>query len=214
MVSVASVQRIGEKCPVKEGVMRTILYGCLITMALVCHPFMARGDEQSHRKAAEHLLSVMEVEKSLPRLAAHLVESQLKHNPQLASQRDIFQQFFTKYLHWASVKEDTITAYTQAFTEPELKKLTEFYKTPLGKKASEKMPKLVFLAGQMGLQKAEANQAELRQMIEEKAGKQGGGGSSCSTMVLSSHLRWVLPQRDIGCQAWTPEDHAARTGRG
>jgi len=50
------------------------------------------------------------------------------------------QRFLTKYVNWASVKEDTITAYTQEFTEPELKKLTEFYKTPLGKKASEKMP--------------------------------------------------------------------------
>jgi hypothetical protein len=110
----------------------------------------------------------MEVDKNLPLLAEQLVESQLKQNPQLASQRDIFQKFFTKYLSWESVKEDTITAYTQEFTEPELKKLTDFYKTPVGKKASEKMPKLVFLSGQIGLQKAQANQAELLQMIEER----------------------------------------------
>ena len=50
-----------------------------------------------------------------------------------------------------------------------MKKLAEFYKTPVGKKASEKMPKLVFISGQIGLQKAQANQAELRQMIEERA---------------------------------------------
>ena len=72
--------------------------------------------------------------------------------------------------------EDTITAYTQEFTEPELKKLMEFYKTPVGKKASEKMPQLAFISGQIGLKKAQANQAELRQMIEEQKGKQGGGG--------------------------------------
>jgi hypothetical protein len=144
------------------------LYGCLLTIALICYPSVSRGNEQSHRKAAENLLIVMEVDKNLPLLAEQLVESQLKQNPQLASQRDIFQKFFTKYLSWASVKEDTITAYTQEFTEPELKKLTDFYKTPVGKKASEKMPKLVFLSGQIGLQKAQANQAELLQMIEER----------------------------------------------
>ena len=71
-------------------------------------------------------------------------------------------------MNWESVKEDTITVYTQEFTEPELKKLTEFYKTPMGKKASEKMPQLAFLAGQIGLKKAQGNQAELRQMIEER----------------------------------------------
>jgi hypothetical protein len=58
----------------------------------------------------------------------------------------------------------------------ELRVKTGFYTTPVGKKASEKMPKLVFVSGQIGLQKAQANQAELQQMIEEKAGKQGGGG--------------------------------------
>src|SRR5207249_1546385 len=113
-----------------------------IMIALVLHPFVAEGDQQSHRKAAENLLLVMEVEKSLPKIVEQVVENQLQQNPQLAPQREILQRFLTKYLNWESVKEDTITAYTQEFTEPELKKLTEFYKTPVGKKASEKMPKL------------------------------------------------------------------------
>jgi len=57
-----------------------------------------------------------------------------------------------------------------------LKKLTEFYKTPVGKKASEKMPKLALIAGQLGLKKAQAHQAELRQMLEDQKNKPGGGG--------------------------------------
>ena len=85
-------------------------------------------------------------------------------------------KFLNKYLNWESVKEDTITAYTQEFTEPELKKLTEFYKTPVGKKASEKMPQLAFIAGQLGLKKAQAHQAELRQMLDDQKSKPGGGG--------------------------------------
>jgi hypothetical protein len=153
-----------------------LLCCCLITVALMFSPVVALGDDQSHRKAAEHLLLVMEVEKSLPQIANQVVDNQLQQNPQLAPQRDILQKFLTKYVNWESVKEDTITAYTQEFTEPELKKLTEFYKTPLGKKASEKMPQLAFIAGQLGLKKAQAHQAELRQMLEDQKGKPGGGG--------------------------------------
>jgi uncharacterized protein len=151
--------------------MRMILCYCLITVALVLHPFIAVGDEQSHRKAAENLLIVMEVGKSLPKIAEEVVATQLQQNPQLAPQRDILQRFLNKYLNWESVKEDTITAYTQEFTEPELKKLTEFYKTPVGKKANEKMPKLAFISGQIGLRQAQAHQTELRQMIEEQKNK-------------------------------------------
>ena len=156
--------------------MRMLLGSCLITVALGLSPVVALGDAQSHRKAAENLLIFMEVDKSLPKIAEQVVETQLQQNPQLAPQREVLQQFLTKYVNWESVKEDTITAYTHEFTEPELKKLTEFYATPVGKKASEKMPKLVFIAGQIGLKKAQANQAELQQMMEEQQGKQGGGG--------------------------------------
>jgi hypothetical protein len=101
---------------------------------------VALGDEQSHRKAAENLLIVMEVDKSLPKIAEQVVENQLQQNPQLAPQRDIMQRFLNKYVNWESVKEDTITAYTHEFTEPELKKLTEFYKTPVGRKPARKCP--------------------------------------------------------------------------
>jgi uncharacterized protein len=104
------------------------------------------------------------------------VATQLQHNPQLASQREVLQRFLTQYVNWESVTEDTITVYTQEFTEPELKKLTEFYKTPVGKKANEKMPQLAFLAGQLDLKKAQAHQAELRQTLEDQKSKPGGGG--------------------------------------
>ena len=145
--------------------MRMILYACLMTIALVCHPCVALGDAQSHRTAAENLLIVMEVDKSLPPLAEQVLENQLQQNPQLAPQREILQKFLNRYLNWASVREDTISAYTHEFTEPELEQLTEFYATPVGKKVNEKMPKLMFIAGQIGLKKAQANQAELQQML-------------------------------------------------
>ena len=131
--------------------MRLLLCFCLLTVVLGLSPCLAVGDEHSHRKAAEDLLLALEVDKSLPKVVEQVVENQVQHNPQLAPQRDVLQRFLTTYLHWERVKEETITAYTHEFTEPELKQLTEFYATPLGKKASEKMPQLAFIAGQLGL---------------------------------------------------------------
>jgi hypothetical protein len=98
------------KYPKEDGVMRMLLSYCLITVALGLSPVVALGDEQSHRKAAENLLIVMEVDKSLPQIANQVVENQVQQNPQFASQRDVLQRFLTAYLHWESVKEETITA--------------------------------------------------------------------------------------------------------
>ena len=145
--------------------MRMLLYGCVLTIALICHPVVAVGDEHSHRQAAENLLIVLEVDKSLPQIVAQVVEHQVQQNPQLAPQREVLQRFLTTYVNWENVKEETITAYTHEFTEPELKQLTEFYKTPLGKKANEKLPKLAVIAGQSGLKQAQAHQKELQQML-------------------------------------------------
>jgi hypothetical protein len=90
--------------------MKMLRYGCMLTIALVLSPVVALGDEHSHRKAAENLRIVMEVDQSLPKIAEQVMETQLQHNPQLAPQREVLQTFLTKYLNWASLREDTITA--------------------------------------------------------------------------------------------------------
>src|SRR5215467_11048632 len=148
--------------------MRMMLCACVITVALGLSPVVALGDEHSHRKAAENLLIVMEVDKSLPKVVEQVVDNQVQHNPQLAPQREVLQRFLTTYVNWESVKEETITAYTHTFTEPELQQLTAFYKTPLGKKAHEHMPQLALIAGQLGLKQAQAHQTELRQMLDDQ----------------------------------------------
>ncbi len=145
--------------------MRMLLGSCLILVALVLFPVVALGEAQSHRKAAENLLLVMEVDKSLPKMVNQAVENQLQHNPQLAPQREVLQRFLTTYLNWEHVKEEIITACTDEFTEPELQQLIAFYQTPLGKKANAKLSQLAFIAGQIGLRQAQAHETELRQML-------------------------------------------------
>ena len=115
--------------------MRMRLCLCLILVALGLSSRVALGDDHSHRQAAEHLLLVLEVDKSLPQMVNQVVESQLQHNPQLAPQREVVRRFLTTYLQWEQVKEELITACTQEFPEPELQQLIAFYTTPLGKKA-------------------------------------------------------------------------------
>src|SRR5215831_7215215 len=72
----------GNTYPEEDGVMRMLLGSCLITVALLCYPCVALGDEHSHRTAAENLLMVMEVDKSMQPLADQVLEKQLQHSPQ------------------------------------------------------------------------------------------------------------------------------------
>jgi hypothetical protein len=129
------------------------------------------ADDASHRKAAEELLTVTNAENNLQEIAEQLIDSLLQQNPQLAPHRDVLQTFMTKYLGWESLKEDMITIYAKEFTEDELKELTAFYHTPVGKKAIEKLPQLVHTGAQLGITRIQANRAELLRILEEADGK-------------------------------------------
>ena len=129
-------------------------------------------DEKSHRKAAEDLLLAVNVDKAMQSTIDQMLDLQIKQHPEIAPYRNVMKRFFSKYLSYASLKEELITAYTQEFTEAELNQITAFYKTPVGQKAVEKMPKLFAKGAQIGMAQVQAHQAELEQMLREEENKQ------------------------------------------
>jgi hypothetical protein len=147
--------------------MRTLLYTSLIIMALVLSHPVAQAEESRHRQAAAALLTALEADKTMQGIQEQLLALLLQQHPQLAPQRDVFQQFLTTYLSWESRREEMITLYTQEFTADELQGLTAFYQTPLGKKALEKLPQLATAGAQLGIARVQAHQGELQQMLED-----------------------------------------------
>ena len=133
--------------------MRILLCSCLITVALGLSPVVALGDAQSHRTAAENLLIVMEVDKSLPKIVDQVVATQLQQNPQLASQREVLQRFLTQYVNWGECQRGHDNRLYSRIHRARVEEADGVLQDPVGKKANEKMPHLAFLAGQLGLKK-------------------------------------------------------------
>jgi uncharacterized protein len=92
----------------------------------------------------------------------------VKANPQLAKTKDVMRGFISKYMNYASLKDDLIKIYTDEFTEAELKTITEFYSTPLGKKMITKMPALLQKGSELGVKRLQEHGDELRKLIEEE----------------------------------------------
>ncbi len=148
---------------------RLVLAIALAALGILPNSLFA--DEKSHRKAAEDLLLAMQVDEQLRSSIDQSITLQIKVNPQLAQVKDVFNRFFAKHMSWEALKDDVISMYTESFTEPELKEITAFYRTPTGKKLVEKMPVLTAKGMQLGVSRVQANQGELRQMIEEELAK-------------------------------------------
>jgi hypothetical protein len=74
-------------------------------------------------------------------------------------------------MSYASMKEDLITNYVDAFTEKEIKEITEFYKSPIGKKLVAKTPELATKVMELSSKRMAENQAELMKILTEEMTK-------------------------------------------
>ena len=131
----------------------------------------AKAQIKGHRKAAEELLEFIGIEAQLASSIKQSLDVQIKANPAIEPFKDAMKTFLEKHMSYASLKEDLITIYANAFTEKELKEITAFYKTPIGKKLVEKTPELMGKGMELGVKRVQDNQAELMGMIRAEASK-------------------------------------------
>jgi len=141
----------------------------LFIAAITCTlPVSSRADEASHRKAAESLLGLMDMEKLLGDSIDQMLQIQVQQNPTLAQYQPQMKAFLAKYMSWASLKDEMITIYATEFSEAELKEVTAFYQTPVGKKMVQKMPALMAKGAQLGQKRVQDHLPELQAAITGK----------------------------------------------
>ena len=155
--------------------MRILLCSCLITVALGLSPVVALGDAQSHRTAAENLLIVMEVDKSLPKIVDQVGNPASAKSPARFAARGP-AAVSDPICELGECQRGHDNRLYSRIHRARVEEADGVLQDPVGKKANEKMPHLAFLAGQLGLKKAQAHQAELRQTLEDQKSKPGGGG--------------------------------------
>ncbi|MGI4749066.1 MAG: DUF2059 domain-containing protein [Janthinobacterium lividum] len=127
----------------------------------------------SHLKAAEDMLTSMNMPYIFTSSINNMVNVQSSNLPldQRKAFSDAMKTFLNKYLNWDLLKTDMSRIYASEFTESEIKELTRFYQTPLGKKMIEKSPALMQKGMLIGQQAVVAHQAELQDMMKSLAPK-------------------------------------------
>ena len=134
----------------------------------------AQQPSASHVKAVEELLQAMNVSVAMDRTIDVMLKAQIDANPEIKPYEDIMRQFLAKYLSWESVKPGMIQMYAEAFTEPELRELAAFYRTPLGQKAMTQLPELVQKGSALGQKAIQDHLPELQEAIAKKMQESGG----------------------------------------
>jgi hypothetical protein len=122
--------------------------------------------QESARVEAEKLLESLNMEATFDAAIAMALDSQLEANPKLVPYKDIMAAFFAKYASYKALKPAMVEIYVSEFSATELRELREFYTTPTGRKAIERLPTLLAKGREMGRDAVQAHMEELQQLVE------------------------------------------------
>ncbi len=142
--------------------MKPFFVSVLIGAIILFQPAPARADAASHRKAVDSLFALMGMESVLSQSIDQMLAMQVQQNPALAQFQPQMKAFLSKYMSWASLKDDMAKIYMAEFSESELNELTKFYQTPLGKKTIQKMPLLMAKGAEIGQKRVQDHLPELQ----------------------------------------------------
>ncbi len=148
----------------KNLLMTLVLVICCGAMAQTATP------TEADYATAYKLFEVMNMEEQMQSNTKTVMDLQLSRNPQLAPYRQEMEVFMNKYISYGVLKKDIADIYLKNFTADDLKELTAFYLSPLGKKFLSKNQAITRESMQLGMTKVQANIAELQQMIMKKQG--------------------------------------------
>jgi len=128
--------------------------------------------KSSRLKAAEELISASNIESQMSSMYANMVGAASSQIPEdkKAKFKTVMLNFLSKYMSFADLKQDMAQIYAEEFTEAELKEITRFYLTPVGKKTIEKLPALQQKGIAVAQQKLQAHLPELQQTIQAELG--------------------------------------------
>ncbi|HEX8694503.1 MAG TPA: DUF2059 domain-containing protein [Longimicrobium sp.] len=145
----------------------TVLVPALLAVLLAAGPAAAQPAPVSptHRAAALELLEAMRVSEALQLSIETVLQAQMQSNPELQAVESVMRDFFVRYMSWDNLKAGYADIYSRAFTEPELREMIAFYRTPTGQKLARATPQLMREGSELGQRAVQEHMGELQEAV-------------------------------------------------
>lgn len=115
-----------------------------LVMALVAVSLLGAAEAApAHREAALGFLRAKGTPELLERHCKLMLEKQLAVAPEYAEHRDALAKFYRDTFGFEALKDDLVKLYTAEYSEAELRELTRFYSSELGRKSVAVEEKLI-----------------------------------------------------------------------
>lgn len=141
-------------------------------IAQITPPTSTASPSATHLQAAETLLNTIYTDASFNQLIEQELIARVEANANVKPYLPEMRAFLQKYMSWSAMRPQLTALYAREFSILELEELTRFYQSPVGRKASEKLPLLMRSGMEIGQQTVQQHLPELTKTIEEKAKKE------------------------------------------
>ncbi len=138
----------------------------------------AFADTASHRQAAAEMLDLVSGQETIKASLSSILTPMLngmKENGTPDEALDALRGAFTDWLEteirWDELRPQMVQLYVSRFSEPELREITAFYRSPVGKKALKALPGLAAEGAKIGQAYAKTKEAALQQRLKKVAEK-------------------------------------------
>ena len=116
---------------------------------------------------AKALFDAMNLDKVYKFAVENATRNTIAFNPQAKGIEDKIRAYYEKTIGWKSIRDDIAKIYAKYYTLDELKKLTELYKTPLGKKVLDVTPKITVEGQKLLKERLAKHFNELKDMMSK-----------------------------------------------
>lgn len=121
----------------------------------------ARSFTPSHMAAAREYLEAVNVQAVAATAVEAMLEQQIETNPAMAPYRAAMLEWAREVFASDEARNAFSRLYAEEFTEADLRALTAFYRTPLGKRLADSQSALARRGSEVGRKLAESHQADL-----------------------------------------------------
>lgn len=128
-------------------------------------PAPASSIAPSHLAAARQFLDLMHIQETAAAGMTVAMDQQVQANPGLAAYRGTMEKWARDLFASEEAVNAFATMYAETFTEPELRELITFYRSPIGQRLAGRQAELARRGAEVGQRLAQAHQAELIRML-------------------------------------------------
>lgn len=131
-----------------------------------CRPAEADYSDDDYALAYE-LLELTGTPESMDEANAIVITAQMQQAPALKPAHTAFKEFFARHCSYEAMKRDLARIHLETFTRDELKKLIDFFKTPVGKKFARNQHRMLKRCLEVREKRIHANLPELHKNVEQ-----------------------------------------------